>query len=328
MKVFTRDYRITGEYPTPFSGYTAGLRPCVFDIETSGIDSSRSRVILTAMLTMTENGVRITQFLAENHYEEGKVLNATCDFMKRENIGYLITFNGASFDLPFYNKRADVNFEEEIRLYNFDLYRFLRGNTDLAHRIGSLSQKSLENYYGIASDRQDTISGRESIALFDEYSMSGNSTLEKIILTHNREDVLQLHRLMFLSLDEPEDFDSAIAKYGFPVLDGSYTVRPSLVKGKKMLRICGDQIKNPVSAAYFPDFGSPLTSVFNAETALYEIDAPAGRLDDDFYIDADALGLGLSDDPDCVNGFVVLSPRTINLVSAKIAESVIRGMRL
>ncbi|MBR2540595.1 MAG: ribonuclease H-like domain-containing protein [Mogibacterium sp.] len=321
MKTFTRDYRITGEYPHQFARYFGSMRPCVFDIESTGLDPARSKVCLTAMLTRTDTGVRITQFLAENHYEENRVLEATLDFFRAEGTDYLITFNGQAFDVPFFNKRLESTFTEgHLSMYNFDLYRLLNKGSDLRSHLSSLSQMSIENYYGIFSDRQDTITGRESIALFDEYSVTGNTTVEKIILTHNREDVLQLHRLMYLALNDIEDFDDAIAKLGFPVLGGKYTVRPHLSRSKSLLRITGDQCARPVSAAFFPDMDDPLTIVFNAATSSYEIDAPAGRLGNDYYIDTEKLGIDLSEDPDCVNGYLILGPRTINLIASLIVS--------
>jgi len=145
----------------------------------------------------TDSGVRITQFLAENHYEEAKVLEAAMDYLEENRAGYLITFNGCAFDVPFINARLDANFlGRQLKMYHFDLYRFLRRCTDMKDRLQSMSQMSIEDYYGILSDRGDTITGRESVALFDQYAISGNSTIEKIILTHNREDVLHLNRLV------------------------------------------------------------------------------------------------------------------------------------
>lgn len=362
MKVFTRDYRITGEYHPLWDDYFGGLRPCVLDIETTGLDRFRSRVILVGLLTQTDSGVRATQFLAENHYEESKVLEATMDFLRDEGIGYLITYNGAAFDVPFLNSRLEANFMgSAIDLYDFDLYRFIKCGTDLRSRLDSLSQKSVENYYGILSDRGDTITGRESVIMFEQYALTGNSTLEKIILTHNREDIVHLNRLMYLALadagkadvdmagpgmgkadrDRNTDLDmeadinrnadmsadaevhgmhEAIARYGFPAAGGRLSVRPSIKKQKRLLSITGQQLRDPVSCAYFPDADSPVTAIFNSTSASYEIGAPLGRLDDEFYIDARALGFDLDDDPDCINGYLVLNPRTINLISRLLAE--------
>ena len=330
MKVFTRDYRITGEYHPEWDTYFGGMNPCVLDIEATGLDRSRCKAILIGLLMRTDKGVRITQFLAENHYEESKVLDASLDLIRDSSVDYLVTFNGCAFDVPFINARLDANFMgRQLSMYHFDLYRFLRRCTDLRDRIGSMSQMSIENHYGILSDRGDTITGKESVALYDQYSISGNSTIEKIILTHNREDVLHLNRLMYLTLADVPDIHGALAAYGFPAAGGKLSVRPKLKKFPKLLRITGEQIGEAVSAAYFPDADDPLTVTFNASSSSFEILAPLGCHDEEFYFDLSflknksAAGSALEkllSDRDCVNGYLILNPRTTCLLSGFLSE--------
>lgn len=321
MKTFTRDYRIYSDFPSWFTDYFTGLRPCILDIEATGLDPSRCKVCLIALLVQTDTGIRITQFLAENHYEENRVLQAAADYLHRENIGYLITYNGQAYDIPFINRRLEYNFyEDRISLFDFDLFRYLRKSTDLKKRAGSMSQMSLENYYGIFSDRKDTITGRESVRLFDEYAVSGNSTIEKIILTHNREDVLQLCRLMSLSLSEPENVHEALAKHGFPTADGRFTVRPALSIPGKILRITGEQLRSPFSAGYFPDGRSAVTATFNSSSSSFEISVPLERTGNECYFDAQSHGIDLSGDPDCVNGYLILNSRSANLLSRELVS--------
>ena len=335
MKTITRDYRMEGNLPSSYMRYFEGMRCCVLDIETSGLSRENSKVILIGLLTETDSGVKVTQFLAENHYEEHKVLQATLDFLRRENIGYLVTYNGASFDMPFIGKRLEAHFfEESINLYDLDLFRFIKCGTDLRQRLDSLSQKSVENYYGILGDRDDSITGRESVTMFDEYSLTGNSTLEKIILTHNREDVLHLYRLMHYVLsdiDRDDNMDMAIARYGFPIMYGRIAIRPSVCcKGRGsnkqyMLKINGDQIRDAFSAAFFPDMDSPVTAEFNSDTKILLIEIPVEKAPDELsdannvcYLDVESLGIDLGGDSDCVNGYLILNPRTINLVAKEI----------
>ncbi len=339
MKTFIRDYRITGDYPKVYADYFQGMKPCILDIETTGLDPSRCKVCLVALLVRTTDGVRVTQFLAENHYDEHRVLAATADFIKSEAIDYFITFNGQAFDLPFLRKRLSQNFiEDDFGIYHFDLYRFVIKGTDLRKRLPSISQKSLERYYGIGSDRKDVITGRESINMFSEYALTGDSTLEKIILTHNREDVVQLHRLMFRIPCEADDFDSAMADIGFPLLNGQYSVRPHISKAKSMLRICGEQLSAPVSAEFFPDMDSSIHAIFDSKSASFEIDVPVQSHGRDYFVDISKLGpissadkLGdslepqslaesLANDPDFINGYLILSTRSINLLSRHIIE--------
>ncbi|MBR3376834.1 MAG: ribonuclease H-like domain-containing protein [Mogibacterium sp.] len=328
MKVFTRDYRITGEYHPLWGDYFDGMEPCVLDIEATGLDRSRCKAVLIGLLMHTDKGVTITQFLAENHYEEDKVLDAAMDYLEKNNAGYLVTYNGCAYDVPFLNARLDANFMgRHIGMYHFDLYRFLCKCTDMRKRVERMSQMSIEDHYGIFSDRRDTITGRESVALFDQYALSGNSTVEKIILTHNREDVLHLHRLMYLTLAEVPDIHQALAVYGLPAAGGRLSVRHTIKRaasGKKadpVLKISGEQIKDPVSCAYFPDGNSPVTAVFNSQSRSFEIDVPVNTHPESLFMDTSLLGAdAFRDDPDCVNNYLILNARTTNLVSRYLAE--------
>ena len=323
MKTFTRDYRITGNYPAQFISYFPGMKPCILDIEATGLDPAKCKVCLAAFLIQTGSGVRVTQFLAENHYEENKVLDAMMDFLSAEQIDYLITFNGRAYDVPFINRRLELNYSEHrLSLFNFDLYRFLRKGTDLRDRVQSMSQMSLEDHYGIFSDRKDTITGRESVSLFNQYSLTGNSSVEKIILTHNREDVLQLHRLMYLAMDEPEDFDSAMALHGFPSSDGKLAIRPYISRQSKMLKICGEQLSHSVSGAFFPTETNPLNIQFNGMSSSFEISMPVSCRGSDFFADTQDLDIDISDDPDYINGYLILNSRTINRISLLITDRI------
>lgn len=324
MKVFTRDYRVTGEYHPLFNDYFKGMDPCVLDIEATGLDPARCKVVLVGLLVRSESGVTVTQFLAENHYEEAKVLDAAIEFIDELSNPYIISYNGYGYDIPFLNKRLDANMTgSNLRMYHFDLYRFIKKYTDLKKKLSSLSQTSVEEYYGILKDRGDTITGRESVALFDQYALNGNSTIEKIILTHNREDVLHLNRLMYLALAEVHDMHEALAGYGFPAAAGRLSVLPSIDRQKSLLKIRGEQIKDPIACAYFSDAENPLEVSFRETSASFEIDAPLGRHNSDFYMDisfSDALA-GLMQDEDCIGNYLIMNPRTVNLVSAMLSES-------
>ena len=147
------------------------------------------------------------------------------------------------------------------------------------------------------------------------------STIEKIILTHNREDVLHLNRLMYLALADVPDIHQALARYGFPAAGGRLSVRPKVKSFAKVLRITGEQITNPIAAAYFPDADEPLTVTFNATSSSFEIIAPLSSHGEDLYMDVSFIDSPiLRTDPDCINGYLILNPRTVNLVSGALAE--------
>lgn len=298
MKKFTRSYNTYIYSGQIFDLYHGGLKPCIFDIETTGLSTQRgNKIILTACLIPNSTGVTITQFLAENPYEEDRVIMATMDFLKDESIDYLITYNGASFDIPFMKQRlATKNLPYVLNMYEFDLYNFIRSNTGLKSQIGSLSQKNVEQHFGISSNRKDVISGRESVKLFAEYAINQDSVIEKIILTHNREDVLQLchlfniigrnnfgavlgegdngcdgfngagiHDVNMAPIVSNHRLDAALAQTGagLPSAGGELTARPRLAAG--CLTVAGRQLRAPHKLSDNTDFA--INANFFPETA-------------------------------------------------------------
>ena len=298
MKKFTRSYNTYIYSGQIFDLYHGGLKPCIFDIETTGLSAQRgNKIILTACLIPNSKGVTITQFLAENPYEEDRVIMATMDFLKDESIDYLITYNGASFDIPFMKQRlATKNLPYVLNMYEFDLYNFIRSNTGLKSQIGSLSQKNVEQHFGISSNRKDVISGRESVKLFAEYAINQDSVIEKIILTHNREDVLQLchlfniigrnnfgavlgegdngcdgfngagiHDVNMAPIVSNHRLDAALAQTGagLPSAGGELTARPRLAAG--CLTVAGRQLRAPHKLSDNTDFA--INANFFPETA-------------------------------------------------------------
>lgn len=298
MKKFTRSYNTYIYSGQIFDLYHGGLKPCIFDIETTGLSAHRgNKIILTACLIPDSKGVTITQFLAENPYEEDRVIMATMNFLKDESVDYLITYNGASFDIPFMKQRlATKNLPYVLNMYEFDLYNFIRSNTGLKSQIGSLSQKNVEQHFGISSNRKDVISGRESVKLFAEYAINQDSVIEKIILTHNREDVLQLchlfniigrnnfgavlgegdngcdgfngagiHDVNMAPIVSNHRLDAALAQTGagLPSAGGELTARPRLAAG--CLTVAGRQLRAPHKLSDNTDFA--INANFFPETA-------------------------------------------------------------
>lgn len=298
MKKFTRSYNTYIYSGQIFDLYHGGLKPCIFDIETTGLSAQRgNKIILTACLIPNSKGVTITQFLAENPYEEDRVIMTTMNFLKDESVDYLITYNGASFDIPFVKQRlATKNLPYVLNIYEFDLYNFIRSNTGLKSQIGSLSQKNVEQHFGISSNRKDVISGRESVKLFAEYAINHDSVIEKIILTHNREDVLQLchlfniigrnnfgavlgegdngcdgfngagiHNVNMAPIVSNHRLDAALAQTGagLPSAGGELTARPRLAAG--CLTVAGRQLRAPHKLSDNTDFA--INADFFPETA-------------------------------------------------------------
>lgn len=303
MKEFKYTYNLTSDFSDEFCAYFDTDGMCVFDIETTGFSAAtgNGKIIMTAMLIRKGDSVEVTQYLAENHYEERDVVKSTLDFFKKNNVSYLVTYNGAAFDIPFMRVRIDrLKITERFSYYNLDLFKFIRLNSNLKQITGSLSQKSVEAYLGIGLDRDDVITGRDSVILYNEYAVSHDERLERVILTHNMEDVLQLYRILcvlFSSYDSAihresplfsaetclTDIHEALAKYGIPSVNCSYTIKPKIVK--KELKITGAQLKNPCDWISFSAPPVNTGASFKSEPEAYEIRTELDAYGSSLYAD-------------------------------------------
>ena len=118
--------------------------------------------------------------------------------------------NGISFDIPFLNSR----FEKPKIDYNMDKSK----DTDILRLIKpykeklSLSDcklKTIEKHLGI--EREDTISGKESVKLYKEFVTKDKLLKKKILLSMNYEDIFYLGKIFKIRyfkdvLDEKLDY--------------------------------------------------------------------------------------------------------------------------
>lgn len=342
MKSFTRKYQYQSlGLKEEFKPFFSGMKPCVFDIETTGLSPSTSKIILISLLTCDENGINVQQFLAEDFYEEKRVLKASIDYLKEKGIDYLISYNGASFDVPFVKARMDeLRMGEDFSYYNFDVYSFLKKQTRLSSITASLRQKEVENYLGIGKNRKDTISGRESARLFRDYALNGDGITEKLILTHNREDVVQLHKIFsavcagcFDKLLKRDSIAEALSSYGLPVkVSDSLTlsVRPRLDERNSKLEIHGDQFGNAIDIEKYAANDYDYAASFNSKLKLFSLEMPVQKYGaGDCFLNIRALGMdsAFRELDSHVNGFLILRSEgevdysSINLLSAKLVRS-------
>ena len=172
------------------------LNHFVFDIETTGLNPKYCKVILIGILYNKGNQTILKQFFANLEGDERELLlefkNQIIQFEKH------ITFNGITFDIPFLNSR--------LKKHNIDFYLDKSNDIDILRFIKpykeklSLSDcrlKTIEKYIGI--QREDTISGKESIKIYKEFINTDNpqqrDQLKEKILLHNYEDIYYLGML-------------------------------------------------------------------------------------------------------------------------------------
>ena len=157
----------------------------VFDIETTGLNSNYCKVILIGILFNQDNKTVIKQYFANTEDDEKELLLSFINDIK--NYKNHITFNGLTFDIPFLNTR--------LKKHNIDFSLSKNDDIDILKLIRPFKEKlslsdcklkTIEKYLGIY--REDTISGKESIDLYKEYSVSQDIDLKEKILLHNYED--------------------------------------------------------------------------------------------------------------------------------------------
>lgn len=327
MKKIITKHNIDNYRSKIFNTYFANSKCGVFDIETTGLSFTSDNIILTAILTINDDVATVTQFLATSLNEESAVVKATLDYINEENIDYLLTYNGASFDMPFLATKAKkYQIEPYINCYNLDLYRVFRSHSDLSNQTNSLSQKNMEKYLGISDDRYDTIDGKESTELFKEYLKTKEDVFEEPILTHNREDVMQLYRL--LEMIKYTDFHKAMYKYGFPYLSENTYLSVKVELSKGYLTISGKQLSGVLSINTFGDFNNNYEAVFDSIKKTFQIKVPAFKETTGIYIDANLLKDRIKD-LELVNGYLIVEEdkikkhREINIFSMHIIDNII-----
>lgn len=176
--------------------YTDQLSYTFLDIETTGLSSKHNAVILSGLAAQKGDELYITQYFAQNPTEERDVLAQTLLYLETHPIW--ITYNGNSFDLPFLEKRMNVlGIADKLPLHqSFDLYRIIKRFSPLAGSLPDLKQKTVEGFLGLADSRKDHISGKESVALYEQYAMQPSAALRETILLHNSDDVAQMSGLL------------------------------------------------------------------------------------------------------------------------------------
>lgn len=267
-----------------FRFYFHDLKIGVFDIETTGLSPERASFILGGLASFSEN--TLEQYFADTLSEEAQLLEA---FLQRlSGFHVLITYNGNSFDLPFLLRRAEkLNVPVPKNMpYPLDLYAVLNGHSSLRKFLPNLKQKTVENFMGLWTSRTDEISGAESVSLYLDYLMNKDPQKREVILLHNKDDVLQLSRL--LSVLEKANLQKAMHAFGFPLFfkDGKHdvTVQKILIERNK-LSVSGKQGGLPIEYHSYGNQQVDYLISFTKNTEDFSIQIPLEHARDTFYVD-------------------------------------------
>ncbi len=157
-----------------------------FDIETTGLSPEKSHLYLIGC-AYRQNGTFVTrQWFAEDSSQEFAILESFLDLAK--DFRLLISYNGATFDLPYLRKkcRAYQLSEDPLSIPMADLFRIISPYRNL-FSLKHLHQTDLERFLGLY--RQDCYNGKELIAVYEKYRRSPEPRLLDALLLHNREDI-------------------------------------------------------------------------------------------------------------------------------------------
>lgn len=202
--------------------YLGDMRLGVFDIETLGLYPKQNPMILAGIMAVEEGGTcQVRQLFAENSKpEEERLLLAELE-QELSQFDCILTFNGKRFDIPYVRERAArLGFSDyRSEPFNLDLLLFLRHYSGLREVLGNLRQKTVERYMGLSPDREDEISGGESVLLYQDFENCRDekkkAALREKILLHNHDDLLQLYKIFPVILQT--DIHAAMNKMGFPI---------------------------------------------------------------------------------------------------------------
>ena len=253
-----------------FEMYFRESRIAVFDIETTGLYPNRDKLILSGIVFFSpKEPATCMQYFADSIGDERNVVESTIEALSRADL--IVTYNGASFDLPFLRTRAgkygvDAN---AITAIHLDIYNLVKHYSDIKRLIGSLRQKNLEYYMGISDKRSDKISGAESVAMYEEYLNVRSRRLEDEILLHNSDDIIQLAKL--IPVIEKTDFHRAMSRVGF--IAGDYMV-DAISVNSSAIDITASCLKKPFDYISFPTDEKPYTVMSSSTSNRIDISIP------------------------------------------------------
>jgi hypothetical protein len=176
------------------STYFRELNTTVFDIETTGLFHSRDCIINAGFCDPSGD---VWQNFTEDPADEARVVEEALEMISQADA--VVTYNGDTFDLPFLLRRAQKYrlCEHLPLLWSVDLYRWLKKYWPGAASMKSMSQKSVEEAFGLSERRTDEIPGGDCIPLYNYYLQTKDEKAKDTILLHNADDVRQLARIAF-----------------------------------------------------------------------------------------------------------------------------------
>ncbi|MEG1584966.1 MAG: ribonuclease H-like domain-containing protein, partial [Anaerovorax sp.] len=132
-------------------------------------------------------------------------------------------------------------------------------------------------FMGLWATRTDEITGGESVELYHTYLKTGKKELESLILLHNRDDLLQLTRL--LAITEKIDLHKIMFFNGFPVFqNGKIGYIEKIKPTKYYTALFGTLKPMPMDYKWFSDHYEVTITACNGAFSIKLMDLPQSKL--------------------------------------------------
>lgn len=216
-----------------------------FDIETTGLSTKNAALYLIGLVSYEGGAWTLTQFFAENMFEEAELLAAFFDILNaKKKLGrvFLFSYNGDGFDIPFIKnciRQYRLNYDFS-GIVSVDLIKLIRPYKKLLG-LTDCKLKTVEKLCGIF--REDKYNGGELIYVYEEYlrlaAMSEDSCeytdmnlklkdkLLYTLLLHNAEDIADMPFIMGI-IGYEALMKGAFNITGSGISDGCWDIRARL----------------------------------------------------------------------------------------------------
>lgn len=169
------------------SGEKINNKDLVLDIETTGLDFKRDKLVLLGLVKKENRKTYIYQYFAETDDEEIRLLEI---FLKEIGSKRLITFNGDNFDIPFLNSRLLAHKLMPVFPENsLDIYKIIKWNSKF-FAYDSMKLMDMEKLIGI---ERDDPSRYKVISKLTDDMITRNKPYP--ILKHNENDLIATEAL-------------------------------------------------------------------------------------------------------------------------------------